>query len=85
MQANYRFTAYEGQEGDSKVGMYYVPITYVGDEIGPHRPGTGMVLASKTGSELTSVYGYMPTFNPVDIANMKRIASIVSSTQPRYY
>lgn len=65
MQANFRFTPYEGQEGDEQIGLYYVPIDAPSDEIGPDRPGTGMVLVSTPLKvRFTSVYGRPPVFTP---------------------
>ena len=75
MNANYRFTAYEGQEGDDQIGLYYVPVDAADNEIGPHRPGTGMILFEMPDKiRFTSVYGERPIFMPRDIKEMMRVA-----------
>lgn len=75
MSANYRFTAYEGQEGDEWIGLYYVPIDATDNEIGPHRPGTGMILfATPDRVRFTSVYGERPIFSVRDFKEMMLVA-----------
>lgn len=41
MSANFKFIAYEGQEGDEQIGMSYVPAGAVDDEIGAAPPRYG--------------------------------------------
>lgn len=82
MNANYRFTAYEGQEGDEQIGLYYVPAHATDDEIGPHRPGTGMVLfASLDCVRFTSVYGQPPVFTPRDFKEMLKVAQPIMQAE----
>lgn len=75
MKSNYKFIAYEGQEGDEQIGMSYVPAGAACEEIGPHRPGTGMILFESVDRvRFTSVYGEPPAFMPRDFKEMLKVA-----------
>ena len=75
MSAKFKFIAYEGQEGDEQIGMSYVPAGAADDEIGPHRPGTGMILFESVDRvRFTCVYGALPAFTPRDFKEMLKVA-----------
>ena len=68
MTNNYAFMPYDDQEPDSSIGLIYVPAGAEVWDIGPHLPGTGVLLYRADGSVLvTCPYGFVPSFNAEDL------------------
>lgn len=83
MTANYRFYAFEGQEGDEWIGLYFVPTTQSDNQIGPHRNGSGVILVAPcmTESNIETSYGRFPEFNQADLHAIEAVVGpLVNAT-----